>query len=599
MVKRLIIAEKNSQAGKYAKALGKFNKVGATYVIQNQDLHIAPAAGHLLDIVNDIKPAYEEPLPYFPEEILYGFKPQGKTKAERDNHLKNIKFLYGNLKKEIAWADEIIIGTDPDREGESIFYTLLNQFPEQQSKIKYRLWANSQTVAGIQKAYKNLRPASETFNFYVEADARRTADWLVGIANLTPLVRENLKQKGQLAQKVVNGKKKFEALSVGRVKAPVMKLIIDNDNAIKNHISKDFWKIEVQDGNGVIFKNETIFGGDDNDLTEEAANQAVAQLNSTATVTKVEHKDEVRTAPNLFNLTNLQSYMSQNYQFSADQTLSIVAELYQKEVMSYPRTDSKLITEYEFAYLKANLKAYQALVGLDFVPEQLSARKKYVDTSKVQEHYALIPTETLPDLAKLSHDERLVYEVVTKRMLLMFAKDQKVATTKVIIDNGQEFSTTGTIITEEGWHSLIQTKKDAKDEATLPAYQEGQHLSVQNLVKAGKTQPPKRLTESNMLKTILVKYGIGTSATRASTLAGLISQGFISLDKKTGQYAPLEKARKTILALEELHSNFANPEKTSEWEITLKLIGEGKLSAEDFLESLKSEIIETVKGQQK
>lgn len=130
MIKRLIVAEKNSQASSYAQALGKFSKSGASYIVSKLNLHIAPAAGHLLDIVNDIEPAYKEPLPYFPEEILYGFKPQGAKKSDRDNHLKTIKFLYNNLKKEIAWADEIIIGTDPDREGESIFYTLLNQFPE-------------------------------------------------------------------------------------------------------------------------------------------------------------------------------------------------------------------------------------------------------------------------------------------------------------------------------------------------------------------------------------------------------------------------------------------------------------------------------------
>ena len=122
---------------------------------------------------------------------------------------------------------------------------------------------------------------------------------------------------------------------------------------------------------------------------------------------------------------------------------------------------------------------------------------------------------------------------------------------------------------------------------------------MENQIKTGKTQPPSRLTESTMLKTVLVKYGIGTSATRASVLAGLVRDGFVDLDIKTGQYKPLEKARKTISALEGLGSQFANPEKTSEWEMTLKLIGEGKLGANEFLEGIRNEIRETVKGQVK
>ncbi|MDG4984559.1 DNA topoisomerase [Lactococcus lactis] len=603
IIKRLIVAEKNSQASSYATALGKFTKSGATYILSSLNLHIAPAAGHLLDIVNDIEPAYKEPLPYFPEAIIYGFKAQGQTKAERDSHLKHIKFLYNNLKKEMSWADEIIVGTDPDREGESIFYTLLSQFPEFEKKVKYRLWANSLTKDGIKKAYESLRPAKETYNFYIEADARRTADWLVGVANLTPLVRAHLKSKGMLEEIVSrnrkSSKKKFERLSVGRVKAPVMKLIIDNDLAISNHVSKDLWKIEAVDSQGITFTNQQVYGGDKNNLGESEAKGDLEKLEKVAKVLEVNQSTENRKAPNLFNLTNLQSYMSQHYQFSAEQTLAVVAELYQKKIMSYPRTDSKLITEYEFAYLKVKLKAYQALVGIDFEPTHLEARKKYVNTNKVKEHYALIPTEILPDLETLSHDERLIYETVVKRTLMMFSSDQVIAKTQVKIDNGQEFTVTGMVILKEGWHQYALQAKNKNEKVILPSYKEGELVKVENALVKGKTQPPTRLTEATMLKTVLVKYGLGTSATRATTLAGLVRDGFISLDKKTGQYSPLEKAKKTIQALEELGSNFANPEKTSEWEITLKLIGEGKLRAEEFLQEIKNEIMTTVKGQNK
>ncbi|MEY8514905.1 type IA DNA topoisomerase [Lactococcus taiwanensis] len=596
MIKRLIIAEKNSQANSYAKALGKFKKLGASYIISDLNLHISPAAGHLLDITNDIKPAYTEALPYFPENMIYDFKAQGQTKSEQEKYLKQVKFLYDNLKKEIAWADEIIIGTDPDREGESIFYTLLNQFPEHQEKVKYRLWANSLTKTGIQKAYQQLRLASETYNFYVEADARRTADWLVGVANLTPLVRKHLKARGQLREvQKKKGKASYEKLSVGRVKAPIMKLIIENDEKISNYVSKPFWKIEVQDEFGTIFTNDWVFGGDDNDQKQADAQRVLHGLSQQAQVIEVEEKIEERKAPALFNLTQLQAYMSRHYQFTAAYTLELAEKLYQNKVMSYPRTDCRLITEYEFAYLRTNLEAYQALLGISFLPVHKEARKSYVNTEKVKEHYALIPTENLPELEKLSQDERLLYETVLRRTLMMFDKDQKVAVTKVRINNGQEFSASGTVILEEGWHHMALKAKTLKK--ALPHYEKGHLLHVQSQINSGQTQPPARLTESKLLKSVLVKYGIGTSATRASTLAGLVRDGFIKLDKKTGQYYPLEKAQKTVRALEELGSQFVNPEKTSEWEMTLKLIGEGKLEAEAFLETIREEIRTTVKGQ--
>ena len=202
-----------------------------------------------------------------------------------------------------------------------------------------------------------------------------------------------------------------------------------------------------------------MFGGDKNNQGESDAKLILQQLSKQAKVLDVTKEVEDKKAPFLFNLTQLQAYMSQHHHFSSAQTLSVAEALYQKKVMSYPRTDSKLITEYEFAYLKANLKKYQELLGREFLPAYSEARKKYVNTDKVKEHYALIPTETLPILEELSHDERLIYETVTSRMLMMFEKDQKLAVTKVTIDNGQEFSVSVTVILEEGWHGMALKKK--------------------------------------------------------------------------------------------------------------------------------------------
>lgn len=586
MVKRLIIAEKREQAEKYAQALGRSKRVDYSYHVK-PDLHIAFCRGHLLNIINNAKEAYQsrENLPFFPETIEYGFKPNGKTKSEKAADLKSLKAYFKNIQKEIEWADEIIVGTDSDREGESIFYTLLNQFPKAKAKIKWRLWANSLTKDGVRKAYDHLKPAEDTYSLYIAADARRIADWLFGVANGSPLVLMDLKDKGVILDKK-------EKLTVGRIKCPMMKLVIDNNEAIKNHVSKPFWKLEAKDQHEVIFRQKVIYGGEDNNLTQADAQKAFEKTQSFARVVKVEHDEVIQTAPKLFNLNGLQDYCSKKHHLSANQTLEIVKELRSDGYLSYPRTDCTFITEYEFAYLKNNVKAYQKLLETPFELVNMEPRKKYVNSKKVKEHYALIPTEELPDLEKLSSHHRLIYEIVTKRTLMMFAQDKKIAKTNVVINNGEEFSTTGNVVIDQGWGELVT--RSSKDKV-LPNYQEGEQIQVTTTLKEGLTQPPERLTESAMLK-LLKKYLIGTPATRAEALANLVKDKFITYEKSTGKYTPTNKAYLTIRMLENRHSKFIDPETSGKWEVQLQLIEEGKSSASEFLESVKDEIIQTVKG---
>lgn len=609
MVKQLIIAEKREQGEKYAIALGRPKCVGESFVA-TPDLHIAYCVGHLVEIITN--PFVDEQgnqvdLPYFPEKVEYGFsefhgvkqikKKDTPAYASYKAILKKKKAAFSNIKKELAWADEVIVGTDLDSEGESIFYTLLeNFFPKMLKKVKWRLCANSLTPDGIKRAYQNLIPAKETYNLYLAANVRRRADWEFGVVNGTPMIKKDLIAQDKLKKK---GEKKredgtvitfYESFSVGRVKCPMMVYAIDRTFAIENHVSKPFWKLEAQDEQGVVYKHNFIFGGDDNDFNQSDAQAIVDTCQNTALVKSVEKDEKITPAPKLFNLNNLQNFMSKKHHITADQTLEIVKELRNKGYMSYPRTDSTLITEDEFAYLKAKGKDYQELLDFPFELVNTKPRKRYVNGEKVKEHYALIPTEVLPDLKALKAQERLVYEIVTKRTLLMFAQDQKTAHTKVIIDNGQEFSTTGTTLLEAGWSELMD--KQVQDKL-LPDFEEGQEIQVTLSIKDGVTKPPQPLTESEILN-LLKRDQIGTPATRAETLKNLYLDQFLSLDASTGVISPLGKAYNAIEALSSRGSKYVNPATTGDWDIHLKLIEEGKSTPEAFLEESREEIIRFV-----
>jgi DNA topoisomerase III len=602
MVKRLIIAEKREQAEGYAKALGRAKKVGDTYVV-NEHLHIAYCAGHLFEIVNEAKAAYMglENLPLYPKFEDYEF---GYSSTQEASLKKMKERLFKNLKKEVSWCDEIVIGTDGDREGESLFYTMIYKIPGGTSKIKHRLWVGTSTKAGILKAYKALRKPEETYGFYLAADARRRADWLIGVANLTPYLRHKLKALGQLSEiKLSNGKKGLEKISVGRVLLPIMKIILEREREIQTHVPKKFWKIEATDNFQTVFTTNLNFGGEANNLTRADAENLVQAFETQVPISGIESKEEQKKAPNLFNLTNFQTYMSEKHGLASDETQRTAEELRLRKggedgYLSYPRTDSVHISEDEFQYLKALRKNLQQLIGLDFEAVNLTPRKKYVNAAKTNPHYALIPTETLPDLNQLSAKERLVYEQVAKRTLLMFTPDQVLAKTKVELqlEFGQEsvlFQALGTQVLDPGWTAYEH--QETKDKL-LPDYKEGQMLSLTYEIKEGITKPPQLHTEKSLLQR-MKKFHIGTSSTRAAAIKRLRQEKYLDVDK-SGHFQTTPKSRKVIEYLESIDSKFLDLELTGDWEIYLKLIEEGHkdFTPQGFVAQVQEEITRTLKG---
>lgn len=492
-MKIFVLPEKPDQAKKYAHALGDpKNDKGIWKVysdILKADVLIAPAVGHLVEKDNPYK-NYEnwelENLPALPEKFSYHVK-------------KGVSSSFNNIKKCIKECDYIIIGTDPDREGESIAYKILNEIPGSLKKVKYRLWANSLTKKGIESAFKNLRDPSETVNYYHEADARDDADWLVGF-NLSPFVTIKMKEVGEL-------EKTDKVMSVGRVQTPIVSLIVRNHEEIENFVSTPYWTIEALNEDGLKFTNDVKF-----DSLQEAT-EALESMSDGYTV--------------------------------------------------------------------------------------IDVKKEFVNDKKVVEHYAIIPTENIPNIEELDPYEKIIYQMVTFQTLLMFSENYDYQSTTITIKNDAssiEFKTSGNVTLNKGWRKYKQTKSEDKE---LPPLKVADNLVLKANIKQDQTKPPSRITEQYLLKTLLPKYDLGTSATRDGILDLIQAREYVKKEKKTGQFTPTTRGIKLIHFLDKLDIIYTNPETTQKWELLLTQIGKGKIKKSDFVEKVKWAISKQIeKGKQ-
>ncbi|VGU83034.1 DNA topoisomerase III [Streptococcus pyogenes] len=567
----VILAEKENQAAAYAESLGPASKKGKVHIIKHtpyfsDEVHVIAAEGHLFE--------YGLPKDNWDLDKLPLVDVSFKQTLKQD---KVSKEIFKQIYQEVTAADQVIIGTDSDREGERIAYSILSHIPEGKNKVTKRLWVNSLTTRALQKAFQNLREPIETYNYYLEAEARAQSDWLVGM-NLSPLVTLELQKRGRLP------KGKGNSLSVGRVQTPGVRLICENDLAIQNFRPETYWKLQLQDKETEIsFSNKEKYS--DSELTLAQARQ----LKAISIVSSVEMEEKQRVAPHLFNLSDIQGLAAKQWGFEPTKTENLIESLYLKKYLSYPRTDTRFITEEEFDYLKNYLKSYQEVINCSFEAVNLEPRENYVNPEKVAKtsHYALIPTENIPNLVTLKPNERLIYEAVVRRTLLMFAADCRYSTTTVEVENqGLVFKTTGRQMFDPGWAAFSQQK--LKGDIELPDYRVGDQIETKVIIVEGMTKPPKRITESQLISDILPKYGLGTQATRATMLQTIQDRGYITKDKKTGQLFPTNKA---YLLIHYLYDNeFASPETTGGWELFLSQIGEGEINPREFVDAIKEKL---------
>ena len=590
-MRTVILAEKPSQAKAYASAFSIGRKDKSFIEIKPCSTFPSGAIitwgiGHLvsLKMPGDYRPEWKkwklQNLPIVPD--VFEFMVSEGKQAQ-----------FNIVKRLFQEADVLINACDIDREGSNIFYSIYNMTGVGQKEIK-RLWINSLEVDEIKKGFSHLQSNEKDLLMYSEAKARQLSDWLVGM-NASQLYTLLLKEKGV-----------DTTLSVGRVQSPTVFMIYQRQKEIENFVSKTFYELAgtFEGINGDYVGKAKI----KKDSLEEMAafldeNKLILKQPMSGIITSLEKKEKRLKSPRLHSLSTLQVTANKRWKYSPSKVLETMQSLYEKKLVTYPRTDTNHITESEFNYLKQAVMDYQKLIGVNFEPN-LRPNKRYVDASKVQEHYAIIPTKR-PASEKvfqgLRMEEKNIYEEIVRNTLAMFHRDYRYEETKIVTKvNEVVFESVGRVETDKGWKELFSFKASKKDEEqkTLPIVTKGEAVQAVLAEKEGQTKPPKPFTEGdliNMMKTagkmveddqeseILKEVeGIGTEATRASIIETIKKNGYIEVTKNTTTVT-----NKGIVLCESIEGTLlSSPAMTAKWEKYLKKIGNGEGSPDAFLASI-------------
>ncbi len=585
-----IIAEKPDQGTRLAAPYPTEKKQGYIYIKPNPDFpegaYMTWAVGHLCELVPP--ETYEtswkkwslQTLPMIPKQFEYQVT-KGKWKQ-----FKIIKELV--TKKEVG---SIIHAGDAGREGELIVRTILNQTGCK--KPMKRLWISSLTERAVKEGFRALRDEKDTRNLYYEAYARSCADWVVGI-NASRVYTLLFKQKGV-----------EDVFSAGRVQTPTLALVVQREKEIANFKSEPFWEVKGKfDYNGKIIVGKWI-KDDQTRVDSPDMAKAIAQFceKKDCLASDVKKERKQYKPPFLYQLSSLQSTANKKYKFSPKKTLDIAQKLYTKGNISYPRSDSSFVTKdeaAEFPSILTKLQKQQAYK--DFFPlkrDSLLNDKRFVNAAKVSDHYAIIPTEQVPNLDKLPGDEAKIYDLIARSLLAAHEEAAIVDYTTLItlVDDRAAFQSKGQVRIQEGWQRIIPSSQ--KDEE-LPAIEKGeQGKVVSSEVTEGKTQPPKRFTEGQLItmmktagkhlddesleKILKDTEGLGTEATRAGIITMLKDRKYIDVVKN--QVFATEKGMLLIDSIGD--AVLSSPEMTAKWEQRLKQIGSGEASPQMFMESVK------------
>ena len=578
-----LIAEKPSVAKDIARIIGATQRNDG--YLSGNGYMVTWAFGHLIQLA--MPEAYgvanfrRESLPILPSDfrlIPRQVKAEKGYKAD-PGVLKQLKVI----KEVFDQCDRIIVATDAGREGELIFRYIFHYLNCRKPFV--RLWISSLTDRAIREGMENLQPGERYDNLYLAAKSRSEADWLIGI-NATQ------------ALSVAAGQGVF---SLGRVQTPTLMMICDRYLENKNFVPTKFWQLKASTASGGIgFTAQST-------ARWEQQPEAIAALQRAKdagqlVVKSVERKETAQEPPLLYDLTTLQKEANTKLNFSADKTLSIVQSLYEKKVMSYPRTGSRYISEDVFEEMPeriALLERYPRFAGYAAVLNGTTLNRRSVNDGKVTDHHALIVTENLP--GELSKDERAVYELVAGRMLEAFSgKCVKDVTTALLSAGDTGFTVKGAVMKTAGWRAVF-SEQDTEDEdtATLPPLQEGQTLPLSGVDLLEKQTKPKPLhTESSLLaamenagkeledaelKASLKDAGIGTPATRAAIIETLFARQYIVREKKN--LVPTDKGLAVYRIVKD--KKIADVEMTGMWETALAKIEAGSMDADTFRKGIE------------
>ena len=558
---KLVIAEKPSVAISIAKVIGATKKKDGYY--EGNGYKVSWCVGHLIQMANP--DSYDEKyakwnmadLPIIPKEYKYEIAKSTKKQFMILKKLMNDKDI-----------DIVINACDAGREGEAIFRLVYNQ-ANCKKKMK-RLWISSMEDSAIKDGFDNLKDGSSYDNLFESSQARAIADWLVGM-NLSRLYSCLYKQ----------------SYSVGRVQTPTLAMIVNRDDEIANFKKEKYFTVELS-MNGFTLSTDRI---DDEVIAEQLINLVGNKIG----ITDVIQKEKI-TKPDLpFDLTTLQRECNKYFGYSAKQTLDYAQSLYEKKLITYPRTDSRCLTEDMIT------STINHILGKnDFDTGRI---KTVFNSKKVTDHHAIIPTASSMngDLTSLPESELKVYELILNKLHASVGYPLIENTTKIVAEfDGFEFTSSGKVIVDEGFTKYLNEYAKKKNEDTvLPDVKIGDSLDIKDKgIKEKYTSSPKHFTEDLLLKAMelagndalekgveVERKGLGTPATRAGIIENLIFKGFVERDKKN-----LIATHKGISLVTIVADTFKSAETTAKWEMELSDIVQGKSLKKDFLEAIESEI---------
>ena len=602
MTKTLIIAEKPSVANDIAKSLGGFTKEGDYF--ESEQYVLTSAVGHLLEIkapegyeVKRGKWSFAN-LPVIPPD--FALEPIAKT----ESRLKLLNKLI--RRKDIS---TIVNACDAGREGELIF-RLIAQYTKAKQPIK-RLWLQSMTPAAIRDGFKHLRDDEEMLPLARAARSRSEADWLIGINGTRAMTAFNSKEGG------------FFLTTVGRVQTPTLSIVVQREEKIKNFVPRDYWEVRAEFVcAGGVYEGKWLdadFKKDETDpekraerLWSRAAADAIvaACLGKNGTVTE-ESKPTTSISPALFDLTSLQREANARFGFSAKNTLALAQALYERhKVLTYPRTDSRHLPE---DYLQTSMQTLECLTGNagyeSYASQILQNRwvrpnKRIFDNKKISDHFAIIPTTQLPK--NLSEPEQKLYDLVTRRfMAVFFPAAEFLVTTRFTEVAGHRFKSEGRVMTKPGWLAVYgreipaSGKNSDNDRLLVPVSPGEAVLADKVLADELVTKPPARYTEATLLSSMegagklvedelreaMMGKGLGTPATRAAIIEGLLTEKYLLREGR--ELIPTPKAFQLMTLLKGLGvKELTLPELTGEWEFKLAQMEKGQISREEFMQQI-------------
>lgn len=608
MGKALIIAEKPSVALDISKALGGFQKVEDYF--ENDQYVVCSAVGHLLELVPPADCEVKRgkwtfgQLPVIPDH--FDLKPISKTESR-------LKLLLKLARRDDV--DLLINACDAGREGELIFRYIVQHFENQARKPVHkpikRLWLQSMTQSAIREGFQKLRTDEQLRPLAQAAVCRSESDWLVGINGTRAMTAFNSKTGG------------FHLTTVGRVQTPTLAIVVQREEKIKNFKAQDYWEVHAGFGTpegaqyiGRWFDESFRKTGEKEEsshqraerIWEEAKAQSImAACQGKSGEVSQESKSTTKGSPLLYDLTSLQREANGRFGFSAKRTLQIAQALYERhKMLTYPRTDSRALPEDYLGTVKAtlgNLAAggYRNPANKILENGWVHPNKRIFNNAKISDHHAIIPTSLKPK--PLRDDEAKLFDMVVKRFLAVFYPPAEFEiTTRITRVEGEPFKSEGKVIINPGWMEVYGREAEEEDgKPSLAPVQNGSTVQTESIeVHGDQTRPPARFTEATLLSAMegagklvddeelreaMSAKGLGTPATRAAIIEGLLAEKY--LVRQGRELVPMAKAFSLITLLRGLGvQELCAPELTGEWEFKLKQMEAGTLQREEFMRQI-------------